>query len=619
MNSRGLFSSSFARALGGGTLGSKLLVYVNGSQDQEGLIRLASLLAGSPGGQLQILSVIQVAGDQPLSEGALEVQQRRMRLEQSSRRSTSIPAHVLVRVARTVWPEIIRAAGEIKPDLLVIGLPGQSVPSAFYEAGISSLLADPPCNIALIAQPQAEVRRILLPLRGGPNAELAIELTRHLAVGLSADLTALHVLDEAGRGSPGDMTRLEKMLIREGRRHQLMVMGAPGPHAGGAGRIDPLNIARQAGCGLIMVRTRQPLAAWPAETLPSGSTPLVEKWFAENTYHAEEFADLSRLIDWKRQQGLTVSLGLPALNEGETIGEVIRTFRDVLLRDTPLLDEIVLIDSGSTDGTVEIARGLDVPVYRHQDILPGCGALCGKGEALWKSLHVLHGDLVVWVDTDLRNPDPAFVYGLVGPLLAQPRLNYVKGYYARPLRVGDGFDETGGGRVTELTARPLLNLFFPELAGFIQPLAGQNAGRRAALERVPFFSGFGVETGLLIDLVEACGLPAVAQVNLGTVIHRNKPLKSLSTMSFNIMQAIVKRLEARGTLQSAEGFNKTMKLVGAGQDRLGLDDHEADEAERPPIVSVPAYRLDSAASTRAGSRNSEAPTEARARRSRESR
>lgn len=571
-------------------MGFKVLVHVDGPPIRDDLIRLASVLAGAAGGELQILGVVSVPEDAPLSEGALAVQEMRRDLEHAANRHTGVPARVLVRVARTVWPEIAAAAAEIVPDLLVIGLPEPPFPAALDRLELPPYLASPPCNLALIALPRAPVRRILLPIRGGPYAELAIEVGRSLAAGLNADLTALHVLDGGGQGHAGGVARLEEMLTREARDHQLVVMGTPGPSVGAPGQIDPLRIAGQAGCGLIVVRTRQPLAAWPAEVLPPGSPPAIEKWFAENTFHAEEFADLGRLIDWKRGQGLTISLGLPALNEADTVGEVIRTFREALVEAAPLLDEIVVIDSGSQDDTVGIARSLGVPVIRHQDILPGCGAMHGKGEAMWKSLHVLRGDLVVWVDTDLRNPEPAFVYGLVGPLLAQPRLSYVKGYYARPLRIGGAVDESGGGRVTELTARPLLNLFFPELAGFIQPLAGQHAGRRTALERIPFFTGFGVETGLLIDLVGACGLPAVAQVNLGTVVHRNKPLQSLSTMSFAIVQTIVRRLEVQGTLQSAEGFNKTMKLIGAGPGRLALEAREVNEAERPPILSIPAYR-----------------------------
>jgi glucosyl-3-phosphoglycerate synthase len=197
---------------------------------------------------------------------------------------------------------------------------------------------------------------------------------------------------------------------------------------------------------------------------------LVDKWFAENTYQADEFSDLALLLKLKEQQGVTISLALPALDEEETVGRVIRTIRRALQRRVPLLDEIVLIDSDSNDRTREIAEGLGIPVYIHQTVLPRLGPRPGKGEALWKSLFVTRGDLVVWIDTDIVNIHPRFVYGVIGPLLLDRRVQFVKGFYQRPLRVGRRTQATGGGRVTELTARPLLNLFYPELSGVIQPL-----------------------------------------------------------------------------------------------------------------------------------------------------
>ncbi len=171
-----------------------------------------------------------------------------------------------------------------------------------------------------------------------------------------------------------------------------------------------------------------------------------------------------------------------------------------------LVDEIVLMDSNSNDRTRQIAADLGVPVYIHQELLPGYGPRHGKGEALWKSLLVTHGDIVVWIDTDIVNIHPRFVYGVIGPLLANPALQFVKGFYQRPLRSGERTMATGGGRVTELTARPMLNLFYPELSGVIQPLSGEYGGRRSALEQLSFFSGYGVESGLLIDIFEKFGL-----------------------------------------------------------------------------------------------------------------
>jgi glucosyl-3-phosphoglycerate synthase len=258
----------------------------------------------------------------------------------------------------------------------------------------------------------------------------------------------------------------------------------------------------------------------------------------------------------------------------------------------PLLDEMVLIDSGSEDQTRNIASDLGIPVYVHQEILPQYGAYTGKGEALWKSLYVVNGDIIAWIDTDIKNIDPRFVFGILGPLLDSPNVRYVKGFYRRPLRQGDKMVAGGGGRVTEITARPFLNLFFPELSGLIQPLSGEYAGLRSALEKLPFFTGYGVETGLLIDLLNKYGLEGIAQVDLLERIHHNQPLPSLSKMSFAIMQVVFSRLEERHKVQLLEQPNLTMNLVRFSKRRgYFLDQDEIHEYERPPMESIPEYRL----------------------------
>ncbi|HZW02319.1 MAG TPA: glucosyl-3-phosphoglycerate synthase, partial [Anaerolineaceae bacterium] len=318
---------------------------------------------------------------------------------------------------------------------------------------------------------------------------------------------------------------------------------------------------------------------------------VVDKWFAENTFHSREFADLERLLVLKEAQGLTLSLGLPALNEQETVGTVISTVKQALMDDLPLLDEIVLIDSGSTDDTRAIAADLGIPVHIHQEVLPQHGAYRGKGEALWKSLYVLKGDVVGWIDTDIKNIQPHFVYGIFGPLLRDPRIQYVKGFYRRPLRKGDTLVAGGGGRVTELTTRPFFNLFYPELSGLIQPLSGEYAGRRSALEQLPFFTGYGVETGLLIDLLEAFGLEAIAQSDLLERIHHNQPLPSLSKMSFAIMQVVIGRLERRQGIHLLDKANTTMNLIRYGVNRrYYLQPEVVQEFERPPMLTIPEYR-----------------------------
>jgi glycosyltransferase involved in cell wall biosynthesis len=411
---------------------------------------------------------------------------------------------------------------------------------------------------------------------------------------------ALHGLGRLTRSviTVGDVSQA---IIEEADSHQVVVMGAPARQVAPDGWGGPIleAVTSSIDTTLIVVKQCLPVSTLQAEAetekeIPSGiDRPIavvVDKWFAENTFHSSESANLERLVALKEDQNLTISLGLPALNEEETVGNVIQTIKTALLEQVPLLDEIVLIDSGSVDCTREIAANLGIPVYIHQEILPQYVAYHGKGEALWKSLYVLNGDIVAWIDTDIKNIHPRFVHGILGPLLRDQRIQYVKGFYQRPLRRGDRLVASGGGRVTELTARPLINLFFPELSGLIQPLAGEYAGRRQVLERLPFFTGYGVETGLLIDILETLGLQAIAQVDLLKRIHHNKSLRSLSQMSFAIIQVIIRRLEDRYKIRLLEEVNKTMNLVRYEPKRFYLETTEIRERERPPMITLPEYR-----------------------------
>jgi glucosyl-3-phosphoglycerate synthase len=382
--------------------------------------------------------------------------------------------------------------------------------------------------------------------------------------------------------------------LEEARAYDAVVLGATANKTSGTSLIGPVaeRLLRESPAAVFVVKTRRPMS----ETMLDESAGaqaisiLVDKWFAENTFHADEFADLKRLMALKEKQGLTISLALPALNEEETVGNVLRTIKKALMTKVPLLDEIVLIDSDSTDRTRQIAERLGVPVYIHQQLLPELGARRGKGEALWKSLLVTKGDLIAWIDTDIINIHPRFVYGVLGPLLLNRKVQFVKGFYRRPLKVGDKVQAGGGGRVTELTARPLLNLFYPELSGVVQPLSGEYAGRRSALEQATFFSGFGVETGLLIDVFERHGLSAIAQVDLLERIHHNQELEALSKMSFAIIQTVLRKLERRYERAIIEDVNKTMKLIRHDEDGYFLDVEEVAERERPPMVEVEAYQ-----------------------------
>jgi len=385
-----------------------------------------------------------------------------------------------------------------------------------------------------------------------------------------------------------------QLILENARRADVIIVGTTSQPVTSSASLGAFadRILRESPAPVIAVKSGRPLPQMDYDESAGlqAISILVDKWFAENTFHADEFKDLNELVALKREQGATISLALPSLNEQETVGKVIKVMQKELVKKFPLLDEIVLIDSNSTDRTREIAARSGVPVYIHQNLLERLGARNGKGEALWKSLLVTCGDIIVWIDTDIVNIHPRFVYGILGPLLINPQVQFVKGFYRRPLRVGEKIQAGGGGRVTELTARPLLNLFYPELSGVIQPLSGEYAGRRAALEQLRFFSGYGVETGLLIDIYEKYGLSAIAQVDLLERIHHNQPLEALGKMSFAIIQTVIRKLESRFGRAVLEDVNRSMKMIRYGAQGYFLDVEEIAERDRPPMIEVPEYR-----------------------------
>jgi glucosyl-3-phosphoglycerate synthase len=305
----------------------------------------------------------------------------------------------------------------------------------------------------------------------------------------------------------------------------------------------------------------------------------VARWLARRTYAAGSY-EAETLLAAKRAEGSTVSVVLPALDEERTVGAIVEAIRVALVERTPLVDEIVVVDSGSADRTSPVARAAGARVVHVDDVLPAYGTVPGKGEALWKSLHVTGGDLLVFVDSDLLAFDPQFVVGLLGPLLLEPGVGYVKALYDRPLATAEGLVPTGGGRVTELTARPLINAFWPHLAGFVQPLSGEYAGRRALLEQVPFESGYGVELGLLIDLAELAGVDALAQVDLGTRRHTHQSDAALGRMAGQILQAALARRPGAGPVAA-----DLVQFVRTGADVEAVT-WDVGVRQRPPMATV---------------------------------
>ncbi len=384
-----------------------------------------------------------------------------------------------------------------------------------------------------------------------------------------------------------------RTIFEESQHYDFVILGATARTSLRGSSLGPVaeRLLSDSPATVMVVKTCRPASEFISDERAGARaiSILVDKWFAESTFHADEFSDLKQLMYLKEKQGSTISLALPALNEEKTVGKVITTIKKALMDDVPLLDEIVLIDSDSTDHTREIAEELGIPVHIHQQLLPELGARHGKGEALWKSLLVTKGDIIAWIDTDIVNIHPRFVYGVIGPLLLNKSFQLIKGFYRRPLRSGGKVKASGGGRVTELTARPLLNLFYPELSGVIQPLSGEYAGRRESLEEATFFSGYGVETGLLIDIFEGYGLSSIAQVDLLERIHHNQELEALGKMSFAIIQTVLRKLESRYERAIIEDVNKTMKLIRSANGGYYLDVEEVAELERPPMKSIPAY------------------------------
>ncbi|BCX50236.1 glucosyl-3-phosphoglycerate synthase [Haloferula helveola] len=260
------------------------------------------------------------------------------------------------------------------------------------------------------------------------------------------------------------------------------------------------------------------------------------------TFHHHDFADPAALLATKQASGTSISVCIPTLNEEGTIARIISCLRDSLVESVPLIDELVVIDSGSTDRTRLLAEESGAVVHLANDILPFHGKRTGKGENLWKAVYQCRGDIICYLDGDIGNIHPRFVLGTVGPLLTDPQLDYVKGFYERPLLASEGVDPRGGGRVTEILVRPLLARFFPELARLHQPLAGEYAARRSLLESIPFPTGYGVETAHLIDVLARRGPDAIGQTDLDERIHRNRSLADLGRMSEQILDAFFARL-----------------------------------------------------------------------------
>ncbi|HEY4752497.1 MAG TPA: glucosyl-3-phosphoglycerate synthase [Candidatus Limnocylindrales bacterium] len=624
----------------GEPLPARILIPVANPLTAEELIGLGAALLEPRTGELSALGIVEVPEGMPLSEGATRARQARRLLQ---RVLDYVPEgtviHPLVRIGRHAAAGIVEAAAEQEADLLIFGWGGKSspgrdgAPSPAISPTIDEVVRESPCDIAVVKQRGTRViRRILVPVRGGPHAELALRFADALAHEHGATVAVIHFVPAGvteavraqaehalgafvrqhitARAEPvlRETRNVRTSILREAESADLVVMGASAPPGEPGTSLFgslPEAVAQRAKPTVIVVKTREAIGRHTFDALVQKAESLaaadraaeesraipakVDRWFAEANFHHGEFADLERLVQLKQKQGITVSLVLPTLNEAETIGPIVARANRELRERVPLVDEVLVIDSASTDDTRAIAEGAGARVVQHPDVLSRYGSFHGKGEALWKSLYETSGDIVVWADTDVRNWHSRMVYGTLGPLLVESRLQYVKGYYQRPIVEGGVLKEGGGGRVTELVARPLINLFFPELSGFIQPLSGEYAGRRTLLEQLPFFTGYAVEIGHLIDALDRVGIAGLGQVDLERRLHRNQELEGLSKMSFVILQAVMKRLEERRRARLFAELGSTMKLPRSGHGRLSLEVQEIADQERPPMIRIPEY------------------------------
>lgn len=313
------------------------------------------------------------------------------------------------------------------------------------------------------------------------------------------------------------------------------------------------------------------------------------EWFGRRSYDHAQFADLDALGRRKRELGVSISVVLPAREVAATVGTIVDEIR-ALMELAPLVDQLLVIDADSSDSSAEVASQHGAEVYLESELMPGFGSVIGKGDAMWRSLSVARGEIVMYVDSDTKDFGRHFIYGVLGPLLRFPELRFVKAAYSRPWKDTVGVELDNGGRVTELTARPLFNLFYPELTGFAQPLAGEMAAPRELFCSIPFFTGYAVETGMMIDVLRTAGLDAMAQVDLGTRTNRNQSLFDLSRMSYEVLRAVEQRLRQDGRLQ-VSGSELGLALDGyvhaiRSSTSLTLDSRNVEVLERPPMAGV---------------------------------
>lgn len=579
----------------------RILVPVDAQTDAS-LLALAADLTGTGPGVLVLLAVVEMPlGRQPVT-GAAQARAARHALRRlaGGTAHTGLDVRVRVRAARALAAGVREVADEERPNLLLLATAADgAVPPALRE-----LIAAPPCDlvIARVAPAGAAHRSVLVPARGGPTSELALALALNVAARRGAHLTVLR-LDNTARPVlersqeeqlfrsllvRSDYPRLrstvlpaadvQSALLAEAERHDLVMVGAGGSPDVAAGELLGAVPDALLGAGRGTVLVAKPrLPVDPSVFAPQPSPDVVvDKWVAENTFHCREFADVEELVRLKRRLGLTVSVALMPAGESDTLPAMARVIRDELAHKTGLVDEVVVFDDGLSSGLADAARAHGLALH---DV-----AAQERGKAMWASLRVLTGDLVVWLDLDLRNMHAKFIYGLLGPLLRETRIGLVTGFYRVPDTLDDAAFDDGDALITELAVRPLLNLHFPELAGLINPLARERAARRDTLAGLRVLSGPGADMAMLLDVYAHGGVWAIAQTDLDERVGRSVSVAETARRSFATVRALAGRAPAEAVASASRPAHATLKLVRNQDERYYVEVADLTEIALPPVV-----------------------------------
>lgn len=565
--------------------------------DPAGALPLAIALAGSQG-RLVLLAVVEAPPGRDLATATRAARSARRQLRAYARLLPEGTAYELVlRAADSIVSGVVQVASEAE-GLLLVPLPVEGAERSLGEDPFRRLLTSPPADTAFVRPGKGgPIRSLLVSARGGPHAELALAVAQRISRAEGAAITVMHVdvprttaierqqeqqLFQSLVAGSADAPRLrtssvpadspEEAVIDETRRHDVVVLGARVPGSPGEAALGdvPRAVLAHSAATVIVVKPRRPVDPLIFRPRPPQVDQVVNAWFVESTSHCRDYANLEELVAEKRRRGLTLGVALLAGAGIDTLPAHARVLLDELSRDVPLLDEVTLfcpedaqiLDAAGAAGL----RAVAVREVRRGD----------RGRLLHRALQTLHTDLVVWLDADTRNAHAKLVYGLAGPLILDDRFQYVKGFHGLPPEAPDADLQN---LVGEFSARPLINLFFAELSGLIDPLCTEHAIRRPAGLTLPTFSGGAAELGLLIDVYARFGLAAIGQVALDERIARPLSMTEASRRAFSATQILAQRLGLTQSRQTRDRASPTMKLIRQDGERFSIELLDASETE----------------------------------------